>query len=98
MGAVLPGIEANTGNPAGQQSRILTGRQVWPVMKTTGKQVRTGSHGPVRDPGSKRLASLSGQFKLDRMPRFLLHYNDAFFDAVPGEYITDPQGHQITAA
>ena len=29
---------------------------------------------------------------------FMLHYNGAFFDAVPVNHVTEPQGHQIATA
>ena len=67
-------------------------------MKTARKSIWTSIHGPFGDPGSNHLAGLFGQFKLDRSPRFLLHYKGALFDTVPGDNITEPQGHQIVTA
>lgn len=81
MGAVSRRIESNRLNPAGDNSSILTGRQVWRIGNPARKQVLASGEFSSVNPGKHRLSGLLSNFKLNGSAGLALHDDRAMKDA-----------------
>jgi hypothetical protein len=91
-------IQADVGQPAIQQARILPGRQM-PINTLAAREEKLRRRPSCRfEVGIDCLASLLGEFKLDGTPGLLLPHAGAINRVAARGNISNPEADQIAAA
>jgi len=98
MSSVGVGVQPDACDPVGNQSSILTGRQIRCRVPTPWEEVVPISFGGHLDPVVQRPACVLRDLKLDRPASLLLSYRRPMFDRAIGCYIFDRQSEEIAAA
>ena len=95
--AVVCGIEPDHANPAGQDTAILSGREVWPAAQAGAEEVVLGSQRSCSDPVGQCTAREVGDFELYWAMRLLLHDDAPRGDPITVGNIAHPELHEIAA-
>jgi len=75
---------------------VLPRREMRPLPKAARKQVSTPASAEGAQPLADRAPGLLGDLKLNRPTGLLLDHRRSIANFSAGEYVVDPQPHQVT--